>query len=83
MRKTKEVPLKLFPPSEEILKQKEYHMLKSLEVSANFKYVMDAWVLLPHHFPIKFISLTLRKSDGYTESRLPQTQLTLALITNN
>lgn len=76
------MPLKLFPPSEEILKEKEYHMLKSLEVSANSKYLMDAWVLVPHHFPVKFISLTLHKSDGYTE-RLPQTQLTLALITNN
>lgn len=83
MRKTREVPLKLFPPSEAILKQKEYHMLKSLEVSANFKYLMDAWVLVPHHFPVKFISLTLHKSDGYTGSRLPETQLTLALITSN
>ena len=27
-------------------------MLKSLEISAAFKYLMDAWVLGPHYFPI-------------------------------
>ena len=48
------------PFREEIAKQKEYHRLKSLEISAPFKYLMDACVLGPH-YSRKFISLILHK----------------------
>lgn len=61
MRKMKEMLLKLPYLSGVIVKQKQHHMLKSLEVSATLKYVRNARVLFPHNFPIKFIHLTLCK----------------------
>lgn len=83
MRKMKEMLLKLPYLSGVIVKQKQHHMLKSLEVSATLKYVRNARVLFPHNFPIKFIHLPPNplQSVGTGVSRLPQTQLTVALIT--
>ena len=45
------------PSSDEIVKQKEYHILRSLEVSTTFKYLKDVWMPVSCHFLMKFISL--------------------------
>lgn len=43
------------PPPAKIVKQNEYHMLRSLEVNATFKYVFVVVLLLFLHFMILFV----------------------------